>query len=318
VIKQPHNSTGQTLTIDHSALRITPGPHITSYQLTLRIRSSLGDEQRITLPANAELQAVTRNGQALNLSLEEQHITLPILPDSQSFTLRWRQNAPLGSIYATPVIDLGLPSINHQTQLQLPQNRWLLLSRGPLLGPAVLIWGTIGLILLLSLPLARWSHTPLTKRHWILLGIGLSQGPISGSVVVILWLLLMGQRQQQPPTRPHQKWRFNLGQIALFCLTLAACLAFFQAITQGLLGTPGMQISGNGSSAEQLHWYQDRIGSQLPTVWTLSLPLFIYRLLMLAWALWLSFALLQWLQWSWTCWSKNGIWQAFSWRTPPS
>jgi len=313
-ISQPQNSAGQTRTIDHSELIITPGQHLTTYQLTLNIRSSLGDEQHITFPLGTELQSITRNGQTLNLPLDNQQVTLPVLPDNQSFILRWRQKITLGSIHNTPVIDLGIPSINHQTQLKLPNDRWLLFSHGPLLGPAVLIWGTIFFILVLSVPLARWSYTPLTKRHWILLGIGLSQGSIGGTVVVILWLLLMGQRQKHSTILPHQKWRFNLGQIVLFCFTLAACFSLFQAITQGLLGAPSMQISGNGSTAKQLIWYQDRIGSQLPTVWTLSVPLFIYRLLMLAWALWLSFALLRWLQWSWTCWSSGGIWQAFSWR----
>jgi hypothetical protein len=47
----------------------------------------------------------------------------------------------------------------------------------------------------------------------------------------------------------------------------------------------------------------------LPQAWVLSLPLLVYRVLMLLWALWLAFSLLKWLNWAWTCYSTNGVWR---------
>ena len=41
-----------------------------------------------------------------------------------------------------------------------------------------------------------------------------------------------------------------------------------------------------------------------------SLPLFVYRLAMLAWALWLALAVLRWLKWGWECLNDGGLWRA--------
>jgi hypothetical protein len=41
----------------------------------------------------------------------------------------------------------------------------------------------------------------------------------------------------------------------------------------------------------------------------LSVPLLVYRLLMLAWALWIAQALLGWLRWAWDCFSAGGYWR---------
>ncbi len=58
-----------------------------------------------------------------------------------------------------------------------------------------------------------------------------------------------------------------------------------------------MQV-GNMSSAYNLNWYQDRSASTLPQAWVVSVPLMVYRVLMLLWALWLAFSLLKWLTWA--------------------
>jgi hypothetical protein len=70
-----------------------------------------------------------------------------------------------------------------------------------------------------------------------------------------------------------------------------------------------MQITGNQSSAFLLNWYQDRSLSTLSTATVVSVPLMVYRLLMLAWALWLAVSLLNWLKWGWVCFSSNGLWK---------
>ncbi|MDD5323100.1 MAG: hypothetical protein PHD43_21305, partial [Methylococcales bacterium] len=82
----------------------------------------------------------------------------------------------------------------------------------------------------------------------------------------------------------------------------------FAAVAQGLLNSPDMQITGNQSSAFLLNWYQDRSPPILPTTTVISVPLLVYRLLMLAWALWLAVSLLNWLKWGWSSFSSNGLW----------
>jgi len=55
----------------------------------------------------------------------------------------------------------------------------------------------------------------------------------------------------------------------------------------------------------------------LPQAGTVSVPLFIYRLAMLAWSLWLVFALLRWIRWGWGCFSHGGLWRPRVRITPP-
>ena len=70
-----------------------------------------------------------------------------------------------------------------------------------------------------------------------------------------------------------------------------------------------MQVAGNGSDVWNLRWYQDRTPGALPTAWVISVPLIVYRLLMLAWALWLAYSLLGWARWGWDCFSDHGYWR---------
>ena len=98
-------------------------------------------------------------------------------------------------------------------------------------------------------------------------------------------------------------------QVLLVGWTVVALGILFYAIQQGLLGQPEMQIAGNGSSAEYLRWYQDRSGNVLPQAWIVSVPLLVYRLLMLAWALWIAAALLRWLRWAWESFGIGGYWR---------
>ena len=105
-------------------------------------------------------------------------------------------------------------------------------------------------------------------------------------------------------------------QIGLAVLSLVVLAVLFQAVEQGLLGSPQMQIAGNGSDAGRLSWYQDRTGAELPQAWVLSVPTFVYRLLMLAWALWLAFALIRWLRWGWSCYATAGLWRSLALELP--
>ncbi len=93
-----------------------------------------------------------------------------------------------------------------------------------------------------------------------------------------------------------------------------ALVYLFVAVEQGLLGYPDMQVSGNLSNAYDLKWYQDRAEEVLPTAWVVSVPLLVYRVLMLLWSLWLAFALLGWLKWGWQAFSTHGLWRTIEFK----
>jgi hypothetical protein len=179
------------------------------------------------------------------------------------------------------------------------------------MGPAVIIWGILIVLILIAFGLGRVSLTPLNTWQWILLLVVLSQVPIQWALIVVGWLMLLGWRAKL--ATETTAFKFNLIQIGLVVLTLVALSTLFYAVKQGLLGYPEMHIAGNGSSAFLLNWYEDRTTGTLPQVWVISTPVWIYRILMLLWALWLAFALLRWLKWGWQCFSDQTLWKPLNW-----
>jgi hypothetical protein len=306
-IARPEGLAGQTLTIDSSLVEVTPGIRATDTRLTLSLRSSRGGQHSITLPENASLEAVEINGRTQAIRQEGRAVTIPLTPGVQTATLRWRQSSGMNTYYSTPAVDLGVKSVNAQLTVNVPHQRWLLFCGGPRLGPAVLFWPALVVILLAATVLGRASFTPLRSRHWFFLGIGLIPVYLPLAFLVIGWLLALGLRKSLPAgTAPLL---FNLVQLLLVGLTLAALGALFFAIQGGLMGYPDMHAAGNGSSNLFLRWYQDRSGAVLPQGRVWSVPLFIYRLAMLLWALWLASALIGWSRWGWECFSANGLWR---------
>ena len=317
-ISRPEGIAGRTLTLVRSMLSVSPGVRSTDVSLDLALRSSRGGQHTIVLPKGAELTAVTIDGQAQPIRQEDRRVTLPLHPGAQRVLLTWREPRGISVLFSTPVVDLKTPSVNALTVVAVPSGRWLLLAGGPRLGPAVLFWSLLVVILLVAWGLGKVRQTPLASRHWALLGVGLSQAPLVAAAVVAGWLLALGLRREKGATVRRDKV-FDLCQLLLVVWSLAALGILFWSIQQGLLGTPEMQIAGNGSTASQLRWYVDRAGAVPPTAWMLSVPLLIYRVAMLAWALWLALALLRWLRWGWESFTTGGGWRPWIWfpRKPP-
>ena len=142
----------------------------------------------------------------------------------------------------------------------MPADRWTLAAGGGRLGPAVLFWSLLLVVLLASIALGRIGSTPLGTIQWSLLGVGLTQAPIWVAAIVAGWLLALGWRLRSGAALGDN--RFNLVQVGLALWTAAALAGLFVSIERGLLGLPEMQISGNGSTAQALHWYHDRAGAR--------------------------------------------------------
>jgi len=311
-LSRPKGVTGQVLTIDRSQLIVKPGQRTTDNQLFLNIRSSRGMQHKITLPEDAQLQSVKINNQSQPIHQEERIVTLPITPGAQRVELQFQQPIGMSQHFYTPNVDLGIDSVNTIVEINMPKERWILFTGGQAIGPAVMIWGILIVIVFVSVGLGQISLTPLNTFHWLLLGIVLSQVPVPLMLCVIAWFMALGWRANLS-TNTLVNWKFNLIQLSLGILTLVALMTLLNAIHQGLLGHPNMHIAGNGSEASNLRWYEDRTAGILPQVWVVSLSMWIYRIAMLLWALWISFALIRWLRWGWECFSTNELWKP--WRT---
>ena len=324
-VERPAAISGQTLTIDQSVLTVSPGARASDAQLRLKLRSSQGGEHALTLPPGAVLQRVSIDGSPRPLRLsgdDQRQLLLPLIPGSQWVELAWRLEQGMHWHYETPPLHLGQASVNHRLSVALPRDRWLLFASGPGVGPAILFWGKLLVLLALAVALGRTlagrpGWPPMGIRQWLLLALGLTQLPWFAALIVVAWFLAFAWRAQcatpplpaaESPTR-WSRWSFNLRQLGLVLLTLMMLGSLFQAVEGGLLGQPDMQVLGNESSPTQLNWVLDRAPVDLPLAWVLTLPLMAYRGLMLLWALWLSWSLLSWLKWGWQALCRGELWR---------
>ena len=311
-VGKPQGAPGQSLTLDTSAYHVEPGLRSSEMQLELRLRSSRAGLHTITLPEGAVLRRVEiAHGNETStpaLQLEGRKLSLPLLPGAQRITVEWRQPTGITAWFRTPAVDLGLPGVNATVDIALPHDRWPLALGGPRAGPAILIWGIIATMALVAFGLARTGVTPLRWHHWFLLAIGLTQITVIDAALIVIWLLALGVRKKHGE---HSSGGvFNLVQVVLAFLTLIALCMLFMAVQASLIGYPDMQVEGNFGDPGNFAWYQDRHGDTLPQPWVLSLPMLVYRGLMLLWALWLAYSLLKWLRWGWEAYTAGGYWRS--------
>ena len=99
-------------------------------------------------------------------------------------------------------------------------------------------------------------------------------------------------------------------QIGLVVLSVVALVCLLASMERGLLGTPDMHVTGNGSVPTDLRWFQDQSSNALPEVEAFSVPMWVYKVAMLVWALWLAYAFVGWLRWCQAAWSKGGYWRS--------
>lgn len=306
-VVKPEGVQGQTLTIDQSRLVVSPGVRATDAVFTANFRSSRGGLHPFTLPEDAQLQTVVINGQAQPIRQEGRAVAIPLVPGSQSVELVWRQTAGVTSSWTTPPLTMGLTTVNAELQVQVPADRWVLFVTGPRMGPAVLFWSFLLVLLVVSLGLGRARWAPVKTYQWVLLALGLSQLPIFAIAIVFGWLLLLGWRER---VAVEGVGGFNIRQLAVVMVTAMALIVLAVSVYEGLLGQPEMQVRGNGSTASALRWFQDRTTTDFPQAWVFSAPMLVYRGAMLAWSLWMALALLSWLKWGWKAFSTGGLWKA--------
>lgn len=314
VISRPAAKAGASLTIDSASLALRLGIRSTDATLDLRLRSSQGGQHTLKLPEGATVESVSERGRQYPVQQDGQKLLLELSPGSKQLFIKWRQPGGFAFRYRTPDLELGAQAVNLQTDLHLGDGRWVLLCGGPRLGPAVLFWGELFLLIVLSLVLSRVPFTPLRTQHYLLLGFGLLLLPLSTFAIVLGWFLAIGYRQHKADVK---SWAlFDLRQIALVLWMLLAMRGLLEAVRLGLTVAPDMSIVGNGSQGGRdtvLRFFADRADGTLPRAWVLSLPLFAYRLLMLLWSLGLAMMLVRVLPWAYRAFGEAGLWR----KVPP-
>lgn len=305
-LRHPSGAEGQTLTIDSVRLASEPGTRLDRVTLLLQARCSREQPLVVRLPREAEIQKLTLDGRDRASRPDNGELRLTVPAGSHRIELRWQQPTGLGVFYSLPRVGLSVPAVNVTQQVSLPAERWLLLTRGPAWGPAVLFWPYLLFVVALGLLLGRVPGSPLAGRDWVLLGLGLSQLPALAALVVVGFVFALAHRAERPLRSPA--W-FDLLQLTLAGWALASALVLYLAVHTGLLLRPDMQVAGGNSSETSLVWFSERVSGELPSAGVVSVPLWGYRILMLLWALWLARGLVRGVAWGWAAFGAGGYWR---------
>lgn len=306
-ISKPAGVGGQTLTLDGVKTTLEPGEGSTTVSVTLQLRASLGGPHTLKLPAGAELLDVQINGQKLALQPRDGALSLPLTPGAQGVALRWRQPEGMGTLWRHDGLALGLPGVNDTLQLDVPQDRIVLATGGPLIGPAVLIWGVLVVVLALAWFAPRGVPGLMGRPAWLILALGVAPVSLWALVALAGWFGLLEARRRWAGLT-GKRWLRIAVQLVLLLWTLFAIGALLDVLRTGLLGYPDLLVAGPASHNHLLNWVNDRFTEHTAGAWVVSAPMWAYRALMLAWALWLAASLLRWVAWAWRCFSEGGAW----------
>ena len=305
----PQGVEGQTLTIDDVSLEATPGRRLERVRLVATARSSREQPLVLRVPTQAEVQQVTLDGQERPSRPESGELRVTVPAGRHTLEVRWQQSRGMGVLYGMPRVSFSSPAVNVTQLLTLPPERWLLATRGPSWGPAVLFWPYLVFLLAAAFALGRAPGSPLTSTQWLLLGLGLSVLPAFAALVVAAFVFVLAWRGRRPL---QNAWAFDGLQLLVAGWALVSVGLLYVAIHQGLLFRPDMQVAGGGSSDTVLRWYADRVTGQMPAAGVLSLPLWLYRVGMLLWALWLAAGLVRGVGPAWRAFGESGLWRSLA------
>jgi hypothetical protein len=308
-MQRPEPIEGKSVAIDQASLSFTPGDRQSQSVLELNFRASKGGDYAIELPESASITNVSLNGDTIIYVQEKGKLLLPILPGTNTVKIDWLQVEPMSFVSRTPLLKIGNAS-NISIDFSVPRDRWVLALKGPLIGPAVLFWGVLFVILAIGFVLGRQHWSPLKSWQWMLLGAGVTTSFWPITLIVVLWFVVLSKRHLLVNTQTSAR-RYQFIQMAIALLSLVMLFALVLSVAKSLMfGTPDMQVVGNGSYASSLHWYQDTVNSTLAQAMVVSVPMWSYQLLMLVWSIWLSISLIGWLKWGWGKYSDQGLWKS--------
>lgn len=309
-ITRPAATPGRTLALDSVAHESTFGKRAVNGKLTLHYRSTQGGRHTLKLPEALRVTQVTVDGDSIPVRPDKGELPLSLLVGEHTVEIQWTAPRGAGLLTKPDRIEIGAPASNLTTTIRLPEDRWALFTHGQGVGTVVLYWGEVAAFTLLAWLLALRRGSPLPFRDWLLLGLGLSTLSWTVFVIVALWLLVMRWRMdwQHADTR---RWPFNLVQLSLAAITVIAVTSLvFSGVRYGLLARPDMALAGPMDYPYGFQWFLDRTESSLPQPSVLSVPMWVYRLLMFAWAAWAAMALRRWVVASWHAWTAGGFWRA--------
>lgn len=310
LISQPENVDGNTLTFDNVIYQFKPGRSLQELKLNSVIKSSESGFHNITLPKNSEIKDLKINNDNYPVIIKDEQLVIPVNQGTTNLKFTINLNEDIFNILRFPTLNLNAPIVNITEEAFIPTSRWILFTNGPAIGPSVLFWAQIPIWLCIAFILSRFAIFPMNFLQWFILFFGFMQTNIIFSMIVIAWFVLFALKVDYFNHLPHKK----LINIVIAILTLLFIYSLFEGVNNGLLGTWNMKIIGNnsklihenGNLLWNLKWYQDVSSGELPSPLILSLPISVYRTIMIIWSIWLSFSFVKWIRWSISIIKNNG------------
>lgn len=305
--EKPKSVTGRTLTLHNATLNIHPGEKLTESKLSIGIETTKPQDYTFTIPEGAKLQTLHLNGRDIPLSQIERDVVVALPYGKQNIQAVWHEADADGIFMTTPDVNLNVPATNLTVRVHTPPHRFVLYACGKW-GPAVLLWSILFAYAILAYALSKVSIVPLKGWQWFLLALGFSQVHPLALIIPFGCLIVLGLKQQH--AAKLGRYGFNALQIVLVILVVSALGGTLEAIRIGLQGGAETYITGGGSSANVLQWYMDRTSGELPSIFTMMPPSWIYQwVLMLLWAGWTAYLFIDKLAlWVWDCFSAHGYW----------
>ncbi|PKF55725.1 hypothetical protein CW748_12245 [Alteromonadales bacterium alter-6D02] len=306
-LSRPTVSKGHVLAIDNVRYHIEQGTRTSTLDLAFKYRSTRGGEHTIELPEGYQLKEIRIDNKLINLQLEQGRLTLPIQPGHHHVKIEMRASVSEQLLLTSPKVNLGAPVSNIDTVYDISEQRWVLWTQGPALGPAVLYWGELIAFILLALLLARVKFSPLNTANWIILGFGLSLNNWGVLILLALWFGAVSASTYRPKTL--DRVAFNISQLLLYGLSIIAILSLISVIPASLLSSADMGVAGNNSYGNHLKWFADQSSGELPQVTVFNISNLFYKGIMLIWVIWLSFSFISWIKWAWQQLGVQGYWR---------
>ncbi len=128
---RPEGAPGQTITLDQVNLALAPGRRLLEGTLTIEARASRGGEQKVGLPADAELLGFTVDGNPVPAQNLNGQVTYTLEPGARRIELRWRQDHAASLFERMPAIEIPGEAANVGIEVEVPGHRWMLATGGP-------------------------------------------------------------------------------------------------------------------------------------------------------------------------------------------
>lgn len=294
---------GESLNIENLTVSTDYSTQPFVYRVSFTINSSLGGRTYVDIPSNYNVQGLIINQKKVNIGTQENKISLDLNSGVNNIEITLNKPAQWNFKTQLPELKFDKKVVNNNYNIGVPNtNRWILWTGGANLNPAILFWGILLSLVVFSLFL-KFLPTPIGFVSWVLLLFGVSQLGIEMAVLVALSIIIISMKSIFYNKINTNRNLYNNTQIMISICALFILIVILATLNKGLLYNPEI------FSGDRLNWFTEQSDQMSSSPWFLSVPIWVYHLLMFIWAIWLSINLIKWGKWFWNLFIKDVLWK---------